>query len=72
MREQRARGWMLRIPQHLARRTFFHRFAVGENDDAIGEVAREVIIVRGDQKRAAAIGQLRQRFSQLAAAGRIE
>ena len=40
--------------------------------DARGEVAGEVVVVRGDDERAAGGGELAQRLAELAAARRIE
>ena len=52
--QQPLRRLVLRIRQHLARVAFLHHFALGEDDDARGEVAGEVVVVRGDDERAAA------------------
>ena len=51
---------MFRIRQHLGGHSLLHRFPFREDDHAIGEIAREVVVVRGDDERPSARRELTQ------------
>ena len=62
--EQLPRGWMLRRAEHRGGGALLDHPALGEDHDAVGEVAREVVVVRRDQQRPALAARAAQRLAQ--------
>lgn len=60
------------VRQDFARRSLLDNFTVGEDDDAIGEGAREVVVVRRNDQCSSAARKTGQRLAEIDAAGRVQ
>ena len=70
--QQRLRGRVLRIEQHLSRFPLLHHTPIRQDDHPRRKLFDELVVMRGHHERAAFAGQRSQCLAQFVAARRVE